>query len=124
IRKERVARTLYGFRRVFFDSSEETGREGFSHMVSGTVSDYNNETLISLEEKYGQIQRLLHNAHDGDKIAFKRAGVHGYYDPLMQCSWEGYVLPKFKADLKQIIERAIRYESRTLTMTADIKVYI
>ncbi len=38
-------------------------------MISGTVSDFNNETLIMIEERFGDAVRLLHNAHDGDKIA-------------------------------------------------------
>lgn len=107
IRKNRLARSLYGFRRVFYDSSAETGREGFSHMISATVSDYNNETLIMLEDWLGDNVRLLHNAHDGDKIAVKR-----------DCWSES-----MKGDLAKLIERPITYQDRTLTMTAGIKVY-
>jgi hypothetical protein len=106
IRKERIARTLYGFRRIFFDSSAETGREGFSHMISGTVSDYNNETLKILESELGDSVRLLHNAHDGDKIAIKRCNVPSLIE------------------LKKVIERSIDYEGRSLTMTAGIKLYL
>jgi hypothetical protein len=40
-------------------------------MISGTVSDYNNETLQLLETRFGEYGRLLHNAHDGDKYAIK-----------------------------------------------------
>jgi hypothetical protein len=108
IRRERVARTLYGFRRVFFDSSADTGREGFSHMISGTVSDYNNETLKLIEKDMGSAVRLLHNAHDGDKIAVNRSVA---------------LSVGFKEALKEMIERPITYEGRSLTMTAGIKVY-
>jgi hypothetical protein len=108
IRRERIARTLYGFRRVFFDSSAETGREGFSHMISGTVSDYNNETLKLIEKDMGDAVRLLHNAHDGDKIAVKKSIA---------------LSVGFKEALKEMIERPITYEGRSLTMTAGIKVY-
>ncbi len=111
IRKERIARTLYGFRRVFFDSSAETGREGFSHMVSGTVSDYNNETLRLLERAYAHNVRLLHNAHDGDKIAVNRDFINAWYGS------------DFEADIAKLIERPITYEGRTLMMTAGVKVY-
>lgn len=105
IQKSRISRTLYGGRRVFFDSSEETGREGFSHMISGTVSDYNNQTLIKLEENFGDSIRLLHNAHDGDKVAFKKDSI-----PSLN-------------ELKAIIERPIDYEGRSVLLTAGVKVY-
>lgn len=110
IQKDRIARTLYGGRRLFYDSSIETGKEGFSHMISGTVSDFNNETLIKLEEWLGNNVRLLHNAHDGDKIAVKR---YAYYDQP----------ESFKDNLKAIIERPITYQNRSLMLTAGIKVY-
>lgn len=108
IREKRIARSLYGFRRVFFDSSAETGRQGFSHMISATVSDYNNETLAALEKLFGDNVRLLHNAHDGDKIAVKREVASSV---------------GFKDALKETIERPISYQGRSLIMTAGIKVY-
>jgi hypothetical protein len=112
IRRERIARTLYGFRRIFFDSSAETGREGFSHMISGTVSDYNNETLKLLEKWLEDDVRLLHNAHDGDKIAVKKC--------RLQRNRKDASL--FKDVLRSIIERPITYEGCSLTMTAGIKI--
>lgn len=113
IRERRVARSLYGFRRVFFNSSAETGRQGFSHMISSTVSDYNNETLALLERAYGINTRLLHNAHDGDKEVIKKRFITANYRDLI-C---------LEGDLKKIIERPIEYEGRSLIMTAGIKVY-
>jgi hypothetical protein len=107
IRSERIARTLYGFRRVFFDSTAETGRKGFSHMISGTASDYNNETLILLEERYGDAIRLGHNAHDGDKLFLKRS------------AYDEHTL----SELKSIIEREVEYEGRSVVLTAGIKIY-
>lgn len=105
IQKERVARTLYGFRRVFFDSSEETGREGFSHMISGTVSDYINHTLYLFENVLGDSVRLIHNAHDGLKLCIKKDNI-----PTID-------------ELRGIIQRDISYGNRTLTLTATVKVY-
>ena len=105
IQRNRVARTLYGGRRIFFTSGEETGREGFSHMISGTVSDYNNHTLNLLEQQLGNSVRLLHNAHDGDKIAVKADSI-----PSL-------------SELKIIIERPVEYQGRSLIMTAGVKVY-
>lgn len=116
IRKSRVARTLYGGRRVFFDSSEETGREGFSHMISGTVSDYNNETLILLDQWLGDDVRFLHNAHDGDKIAVKLDRVTHDFPSDLQ-------VESFKKRLREIIERPITYNNKSLIMTAGIKVH-
>lgn len=105
IQRARISRTLYGGRRVFFDSSEETGREGFSHQVSGTVSDYNNHTLILFERLLGDAVRLGHNAHDGDKLFIKKDSV-----PSMD-------------ELRQIIERPIEYNGKQLIMTAGIKIH-
>lgn len=109
IRRKRIAYTLYGGRRVFYDSSSETGREGFSHMISGTVSDYNNITLNMIEEWLKDDCTLLHNAHDGNKIAVKSE------------RWYNEVNPKEK--IKEIIERPVSYQNRALIMTAGIKVY-
>ena len=114
IRRERIARSLYGFRRVFFDASPETGREGFSHMISATVSDYNNMTLQLLRKKYGKLGVLLHNAHDGNKFVIKKVYVNFHY---------GNDVTAFKKDLASVIEREIRYKNRALTMTAGVKIY-
>ena len=114
--KKRVAHTLYGGRRIFFDSSEETAREGFSHMISGTVSDYNNHTLILIEEWLGDSVRLLHNAHDGNKIAVKMSAIVEWGNVNNSMSI-------FKDKLKAIIERPIEYQGRSLTMTAGVKIY-
>jgi len=118
IRREKEARSLYGFRRIFYNASVETGHEGFSHMISGTVSDYNNETLQLVESLIGKDCRLLHNAHDGDKVAVKRVWYTYHYDGS-----EEERLGKLKADLTKLIERDINYEDRTLTMTAGVKIY-
>lgn len=106
IRKNRVARTLYGARRMFFDSSEDTEKEGFSHMVSGTMSGYNDMTLILLEETFGNSFRLLHNAHDGNKIAIKK----------------DHVAVNFGQVLSGIIEREVVYQGRGVRLTAGIQV--
>jgi len=116
IRHSRIARTLYGFRRMFYDSSEDTGKEGFSHMVSGTVSDYNNLTIALMHDWLGEEVRLLHNAHDGDKFAITRAFVQREYLD------KGLTIESFLDDSRAIIERPIEYEGRSLTMTAGVKV--
>jgi DNA polymerase I-like protein with 3'-5' exonuclease and polymerase domains len=118
IQKDRVSRTLYGGRRIFFDSSDDTAKEGFSHMISGTVSDYNNMTLILLEQWLGDGVRLLHNAHDGDKIAVKT--------DLLKANWGNDVdiyMDSFLFELRQKIERPIEYNSKSLIMTVQLKVH-
>jgi len=115
IRKEKMARSLYGFRRKFFTSDAETGREGFSHMISGTVSDYNNQTILAMDSWIGDSCTLLHNAHDGDKFAIKKAWLDVHYSSNID---------QFKSDLRGIVERPISYQGRTLVMTAGMKVHV
>lgn len=117
IRQERVARSLYGFRRVFFNSTEETGREGFSHMVSATVSDYNNETLQLLEQWLGDDCILLHNAHDGNKLAVNEQYIQRFMDNNQ------FSIEDFLAALTNIIQRDITYDGRTIKLTAGVKLY-
>ena len=106
IRRERISRTVYGARRLFFTSDAETGRQGFSHMISGTVSHYNNQTLISFEQILGDAYRLAHNAHDGDKVFIRLDSMPS------------------KDELLKIIQRDIEYEGRSITLTAGVKVYV
>ena len=107
IKQRKLARSLYGGRRIFYDRSDDTAKEGFNHMISGTVSDYNNETLILLEERYGEAIRLMHNAHDGNKIALKKS----------------VITDNIKADLAKIVERDISYQGRTIVLKAGIRLY-
>ena len=107
IQRKRIARTLQGARRLFFDSSEDTAKEGFSHMISGTASLYNDETIILLEERFGPAIRILHNAHDGDKMALKKTALHD----------------DIKEELSEIIERTIEYQGRKVKLSAGIKIY-
>lgn len=112
IQKERVAYNLYNARRLFYDSSKETAKEGFNHMISSTVSHYNNETLILLEEKFKENIVLLHNKHDGDKLAIKKKYVEEHYKDLNE----------FKLDITPIIERYVAYHGRKIKLTAGIRV--
>jgi hypothetical protein len=119
IRKDKCSRTLYGARRLFFPLTKEQyaecGRQGFSHMISGTVSHYNYTTLNMLDdmldgEVYQQIPSnpntwMSHNAHDGDKVFIKKDMVPS------------------KEELLKIIERDVEYEGRSITLTAGVKVY-
>ncbi len=124
IQMDRCARTLYGGRRIFYDGSEETGKEGFSHMISGTVSDYNNETLILLEAWLNKNTRLLHNAHDGDKITINKDIMRFTGMNVVNIPNGQYNKEELLKKLKQIIERPITYQGRTLTLTAGVKIHV
>jgi uracil-DNA glycosylase len=104
IKKAKVARNLYGAKRQFYDSSEATGKDGFSFMISSTVSLYNNITLILMKQRFPSC-RLIHNAHDGDKMCFPRDEVPSI------------------AELKDVIERSVSWEDREVILTAGVKVY-
>jgi len=69
IKKQRKAYTLHKARRIFFESTEETAKEGFNHRVQGTGADYMNESILSVKKHYPQCS-LVQNSHDGLKIAF------------------------------------------------------
>jgi hypothetical protein len=117
IRHRREARSLYGFRRLFFDSSEDTGKEGFSHMISATVSDYNNLTIALLSEWFGKYGRLAHNAHDGDKFFVANSFLaENYLD-------KGMTVADFANDYKAVVERPLEYQGRSITLTASVKVH-
>lgn len=76
IRKAKVARTLYGSRRIFFDASDDTAKEGFNHEIQGTVVDYMNQVLLRIVREYPG-SYIVHNGHDSYKIAFAAS----QYDP-------------------------------------------
>lgn len=104
IKKDKIARNLQGAKRTFYDSSEHTAKEGFSFVISSTVSLYNNETLIMMSRRFPSF-RLIHNCHDGNKVCFHKDEV-----PSM-------------TELRSIIERPMRYEGREVMLTAGIKVH-
>jgi len=71
IRKAKVARTLFGFKRVFMDTSYDTAKEGFNHVIQGTVAGLMNRSLLKLRKTHPQM-RLVLNSHDGCKVVFPR----------------------------------------------------
>lgn len=99
IKREKMSRTLYGARRVFWSASKETAKEGFNHSIQGTVVDYMNDTEIRLKERWID-SRFIHNAHDGLKWSF----------PL---SLESEV----KAELPSILNRKLSTETHEVEIT-------
>lgn len=104
IKRTGIARNLYGARRLFYDKSEETEKEGFAFIISSTVSLFNNETIINMKAQWPRA-RLIHNAHDGDKVCFPKDEV-----PSLD-------------ELKQVIIRPMRWEGREVMLTAGVKIY-
>lgn len=105
IRRKKIARTLFGSRRIFFEMSEDTAKEGFNHIIQGTVVDIMNHVIISICNHYPDAT-LVHNAHDGAKIAFP--------DSLNRNTT--------LATCHDIIERQISFENNSVTLTAQPKV--
>lgn len=106
IARDKVARNMYGAKRVFYPntSSRDMGKDGFSFVISSTVSFFNDETLILMKKRWPRC-RLIHNCHDGDKVAF-------YNDEVPS-----------KDELSEVIERKFEWEKREVMLTAGIKIY-
>jgi len=64
-----LARTAFGRLRRLSGDLRTRAKEGFSHMISGTVSDMMNLTLIGIHAKIPSCH-LVVNRHDGAEIAF------------------------------------------------------
>jgi DNA polymerase I-like protein with 3'-5' exonuclease and polymerase domains len=105
VRKDKVVRSLYGARRVFFDTSDDTAKEGFNDIIQGTVVDYVNERIIKINRTYKE-SCLVHNAHDGVKIAF----------PLEMHSLE------FVEELRGMFESEMTHNDLTVKITVTDKV--
>ena len=99
IRKSKISRTLYGARRVFYQQSTETAKEGFNQQIQGTVVDYMNQTEIMLAKEF-PTSHFIHNAHDGLKWAFDLKDQ----DKVMQ-------------SIKGITERPLRYKDHSIMIT-------
>jgi len=69
IKRDKISRTMFGARRIFWQSNNETTKEGFNQEIQGTVVDYMNQTEILLQQRWPE-SRFIHNAHDGLKWSF------------------------------------------------------
>lgn len=111
--ERREARTVYGRRRRLFPSTQElemwhkrkrpgeAARQGLSHTISGTVTDYINLTIIAVKQRW-PMSTLAHNAHDGLTFIFPKQ---------IDC-WP---------ELQAIAERELEIEGEKLTMTASFE---
>ena len=64
-----VSYTWYGRRRRLYGDWNSRAKEGWSHRISGTVSDYQNQAIIALTQDFPECHLVL-NSHDGCTLAF------------------------------------------------------
>lgn len=64
-----VSYTWYGRRRRLYGDWNTRAKEGWSHRISGTVTDYMNQAIIAITNHFPECHLVL-NLHDGATIAF------------------------------------------------------
>lgn len=70
--KTGVSYTWFGRRRRLYGDWNTRAKEGWSHRISGTVTDYMNQALIAITDHFPECHLVL-NSHDGATIAFPLA---------------------------------------------------
>lgn len=69
-----VSYTWYGRRRRLYGDWASRAKEGWSHRISGTVSDYQNQAIIALTQDFPECHLVL-NTHDGCAFAFPESVI-------------------------------------------------
>lgn len=113
IRKDKESRTLYGSRRRFFFSNEETAKEGFNGSIQGTVASYINESAILLQKNFTD-SYCVHNQHDSLKWAFRyqsttERGKRIEEDQILE-------------EVKKLCQRELSYGKYTMPITATFSI--
>ena len=67
--KARVSYTWFGRRRRLYGDWNACAKEGWSHRISGTVSDYMNQAIIAITSHFPECALVL-NSHDGCTLTF------------------------------------------------------
>ena len=111
IRKDKIARTLYGAPRKFYFSNQSTAKEGFNHVIQGTVASYINESCILLQKEFPE-SYLVHNQHDSLKWAFTYQSQQG------RAEEENQIL----AEVKKLTQRELFYNNSSIPITATYKI--
>ena len=113
IRKDKIARTLYGGRRLFYFSNQNTAKQGFNHRIQGTVASYINESCILLQKEFPD-SYLVQNKHDSLSWCFiyESSSVQGRKEE------EEQILQVYKS----ITQRELVYKSNSIPITATFKV--
>lgn len=106
IRRTKVARTLYGSRRIFFDGSDDTAKEGFNMEIQGTVVDYMNIAILKIARDFPG-SYIVHNGHDSIKYAFPQ----DRYDP--ETTFE---------QVQDIVEGSLTWHGLTVKVTSSGKI--
>ena len=85
--KTGVSYTWFGRRRRLYGDWATRAKEGWSHRISGTVSDYQNQIIIRLDRQFPGSCLVL-NSHDGLVWAFPETipleTVIGFLHPLVE----------------------------------------
>ncbi len=113
IARDRIARTLYGGRRVFFDSSQETAKQGFNFVMQGTVASYTNESVILLNSHFKD-SYLIQNHHDSLKWSF----------PYQSITEKGRKEEEQQVlnEVKRLTQRELTYNNKTMPITATYSI--
>ena len=82
-----VSYTWHGRRRRLYGDWETRAKEGYSHMISGTVVDYQNQIIIRVQTEFPESHLVL-NSHDGLTWSFPEsvtvAQVIDFMHPLVE----------------------------------------
>jgi len=113
IRRDGIARTLYGGRRLFYFKNQSTAKEGFNFRIQGTVASYINESCILLQKRFKD-SYLIQNQHDSLKWAFT------YESTTSQGKKEEEL--QILQEVKDITQRELTYGSNSIPITATFKI--
>jgi DNA polymerase I-like protein with 3'-5' exonuclease and polymerase domains len=109
IRKDKIARTLYGGRRLFYFQNQHTAKEGFNHRIQGTVASYINESCVLLQDEFPS-SYIVHNKHDSLIWAF----VYESTTEQGRKEEEDQILER----VKDLTQRELVYEYKSVPITA------
>jgi len=113
IRKDKIARTLYGNRRLFYFPNQSTAKEGFNFRIQGTVASYINESCILLQKEFPN-SYLVQNQHDSLKWAF----IYDSSSPQGRKEEEEQILNI----VKNITQRELIYNNKSIPITATFHI--
>jgi len=113
IRKDKIARTLYGNRRLFYFTNQSTAKEGFNFRIQGTVASYINESCILLQKEFPD-SYLVQNQHDSLKWAFR----YQSFTEQSRKDEEEQILQI----VKDITQRELIYNNNSINITATFHI--
>lgn len=85
--KSGVSYTWYGRRRRLYGDWASRAKEGWSHRISGTVTDYMNQAIIALTNHFQECHLVL-NSHDGCILAFPESTTPEVVLPIARSAIE------------------------------------